>query len=211
VGCQFFLQGIFQTQGSNPGVLHCRQILYHLSHQGSPILTIISSDVFSDPFFLSFSGTLIIRMLVCLMLFQRSLRLFSFPFIVFFILLCVHCFHHSIFQLTYHFSASVILLGPSSVFFISVIVLFIAGCLFFIFSSSFLNISCIFLICAFIWFICASILFLRIWIIFNVITMSSLWRRQWHPTPVLLPGKSHGQRSLVGYSPWGGKELDTTE
>ena len=28
------------------------------------------------------------------------------------------------------------------------------------------------------------------------------WRRQWHPTPVLLPGKSHGQRSLVGYSPW---------
>ena len=28
-------------------------------------------------------------------------------------------------------------------------------------------------------------------------------RRQWHPTPVLLPGKSHGQRSLVGYSPWG--------
>ena len=37
------------------------------------------------------------------------------------------------------------------------------------------------------------------------------WRRQWHPTPVLLPGKSHGQRSLVGCSPWGRKELDTTE
>ena len=37
------------------------------------------------------------------------------------------------------------------------------------------------------------------------------WRRKWHPTPVLLPGKSHGQRSLVGYSPWGPKELDTTE
>ena len=36
-------------------------------------------------------------------------------------------------------------------------------------------------------------------------------RRQWHPTPVLLPGKSHGQRSLVGCSPWGHKELDTTE
>ena len=30
-----------------------------------------------------------------------------------------------------------------------------------------------------------------------------MWRRQWHPTPVLLPGKSHGRRSLVGYSPWG--------
>ena len=37
------------------------------------------------------------------------------------------------------------------------------------------------------------------------------WRRQWHPTPVLLPGKSHGRRSLVGYSPRGHKESDTTE
>ena len=36
-------------------------------------------------------------------------------------------------------------------------------------------------------------------------------RRQWHPTPVLLPGKSHGQRSLVGCSPWGCEESDTTE
>ena len=34
---------------------------------------------------------------------------------------------------------------------------------------------------------------------------------QWHPTPVLLPGRSHGRRSLVGCSPWGRKELDTTE
>ena len=37
------------------------------------------------------------------------------------------------------------------------------------------------------------------------------WRRRWHPTPVLLPGKSHGQRSLVGCSPWGCEESDTTE
>ena len=36
-------------------------------------------------------------------------------------------------------------------------------------------------------------------------------RRQCHPTPALLPGKSHGWRSLVGYSPWGCKESDTTE
>ena len=36
-------------------------------------------------------------------------------------------------------------------------------------------------------------------------------RRQWHPTLVLLPGKSHGWRSLVGCSPWGHQELDTTE
>ena len=36
-------------------------------------------------------------------------------------------------------------------------------------------------------------------------------RRQWHPTPVLLPGKSHRRRSLVGCSPWGREESDTTE
>ena len=36
-------------------------------------------------------------------------------------------------------------------------------------------------------------------------------RGQWHPTPVLLPGKSHGRRSLVRCSPWGCKESDTTE
>ena len=35
--------------------------------------------------------------------------------------------------------------------------------------------------------------------------------RKWQPTPVFLPGESHGQRSLEGYSPWGRKESDTTE
>ena len=58
--------------------------------------------------------------------------------------------------------------------------------------------------------------------VFNEILVSGLdavykvlkrgWqRRQWHPTPVLLPGKSHGWRSPVGCSPWGYKESDTTE
>ena len=37
------------------------------------------------------------------------------------------------------------------------------------------------------------------------------WRRKWQPTPVFLPGESHGQRSLAGYSPWGRKESDPTE
>ena len=37
------------------------------------------------------------------------------------------------------------------------------------------------------------------------------WRRAWQPTPVFLPRESHGQRSLVGYGPWGHKELDMTE
>ena len=38
-----------------------------------------------------------------------------------------------------------------------------------------------------------------------------LYLNEWQPTPVPLPGKSHGLRSLVGYSPWGLKESDTTE
>ena len=47
---------------------------------------------------------------------------------------------------------------------------------------------------------------------FSVIILLLLfyWRRQWQPTPVLLPGKPHGQRNLVGCSPWGHKESDTT-
>ena len=40
---------------------------------------------------------------------------------------------------------------------------------------------------------------------------SSRFRRQWQPIPVLLPGKSHGRRSLVGFSPWDRRESDTTE
>ena len=36
------------------------------------------------------------------------------------------------------------------------------------------------------------------------------WRRKWQPTPVFLPGESHGQRTLIGYSPWGRKESDMT-
>ena len=63
---------------------------------------------------------------------------------------------------------------------------------------------------------------LTLLLFFNLILFFSLWteypvsspvhrRRQWHPTPVLLPGKSHGRRSLAGCSPWGRKESDTTE
>ena len=48
------------------------------------------------------------------------------------------------------------------------------------------------------------------WLINNSKLMI-LWRRKWQPTLVILPGKSHGERILMGYSPWGCKELDTTE
>ena len=69
------------------------------------------------------------------------------------------------------------------------------------------------------WFWCS---FLFFWLCFFFsfhYALSGFWswpwcnrrRRQRHPTPVLLPGKSHARRSLVGCSPWGGEESDTTE
>ena len=45
----------------------------------------------------------------------------------------------------------------------------------------------------------------------NIPTLAFSWRRKWQPTPVFLPGESHGWRSLVRYSPWGRKESDMTE
>ena len=53
VGCHFLLQGIFPTQGSNPGLSHCRQALYHLSHQGSPVFQYVSLNT-GKSFLLSF-------------------------------------------------------------------------------------------------------------------------------------------------------------
>ena len=46
---------------------------------------------------------------------------------------------------------------------------------------------------------------------FNLWVGKIPWRRKWQPAPVFLLGKFHGQRNLVGYSPWGHKDLDTTE
>ena len=48
-------------------------------------------------------------------------------------------------------------------------------------------------------------------LVFNPWVWKIPWGRKWQPIPVFLPGKSHGQRSLVGYSPRGHKEWDTTE
>ena len=46
---------------------------------------------------------------------------------------------------------------------------------------------------------------------FNLWAGKISWRRTWQPPPVFLPGEFHGQRSLVGYSSWGRRELDTIE
>ena len=56
-----------------------------------------------------------------------------------------------------------------------------------------------------------SLFFFFLNFLFHAGVQTINWRRKWQPTPVFLPGESHGQRSLVGYSPWGGKESDTTE
>ena len=48
-------------------------------------------------------------------------------------------------------------------------------------------------------------------VLLKTFSRHTLRRRQWHPTPVLLPGKSHGRRSLVGCSPWDREESDMTE
>ena len=60
--------------------------------------------------------------------------------------------------------------------------------------------------------LCTSFLteWIAVWVTENAL-WCIFWRRKWQPTPVLLPGKSHGWKSVVGYSPWGHKESDTTE
>ena len=56
----------------------------------------------------------------------------------------------------------------------------------------------------------------NIWVLLHfpcdvILYFIKTWRRKWQPNPVFLPGKSHGWRGLVGYSPWCRKELDMTE
>jgi len=53
--------------------------------------------------------------------------------------------------------------------------------------------------------------FYFIYLLKNLIWEDPPWRREWQPTPVVLPGEFHGQRILAGYSPWGRKELERTE
>ena len=56
-----------------------------------------------------------------------------------------------------------------------------------------------------------QILYYPHYLIEKILASQFSWRRKWQPTPVFLPGESHGKRSLVGYSPWGCKESKTTE
>ena len=128
---------------------------YFLFHAGEIFSYILFKKNLSCPFFFYSSETPIIRILVHLILSQRSLRLSP----VLFILFTLFC------------SSEVI--------------------------STILSSSSL---------ICSSAPDILLLILSRV-----FWRRKWQPTPVFLPGESHGRRSLVGCSPWGCTESDTTE
>ena len=139
VGSLFLLQGIFPTQELNQGLLHSRQILYQLSHQGSLLVPCSIQQVLVIQFIYS----IVLKLLVYPFSHFGSLKLISLSSLVAQTVkrLPVQCrrpgFDHWVGKIP--------------------------------------------------------------------------WRMKWHPTLVLLPGESHGWRSLVSYSPQGRKESDTTE
>ena len=176
VGCHFLLQGIFPTQGLNPGLLHCRWSLYHLSHQGSPIW---------------------IQKVLCKTVFFKSLLLLT---------------HHSSHSFLYCCSCHNI------VYILSV------------FSTGLIRQSCGPVSTGNMphpnWETQKEGQFTKLPSLgaqtakhppaMQETRVQSLGRedpleKEMEPTPVLLPGKFHGWRCLVGNSPWGHKELDTTE
>ena len=146
VSCHSLVQGIFSTQGSNPGLLHCRWILYCLIHDPNSTL---------KPMFKASQGIHLVssaawigdcEMMVWMLwpictAWNQALLMFKGKrnFLSIYVFLCLPSFLSYIHtQVPTH--------------------------------------SCF---------------------------LGTISRRQWQPTPVLLPGKSHGQRSLVGCSPWG--------
>ena len=114
MGCHFLLQGIFPTQGSNPGLLHCRQTLYRLSHLGSPVYTIGILYVYSI-YHLSFNCLMVIHQIdgiVYVTNISNYIQLFEITknALVSFItkLLPIDCIHYHVFSIS---SLKVALLG----------------------------------------------------------------------------------------------------
>ena len=79
VDCHFLLQGIFPTQGLNPGLLHCRQTLYHLSHQGSPWIYNYISNISLSKLLKSIILPSLIHSLMCFFIQIHVSDLFHFP------------------------------------------------------------------------------------------------------------------------------------
>ena len=94
VGCHFILQGIFLTQGSNRGLLHCRQILYQLSHQESPTLHKTKSKEMARRMFCLFircQYQLIIKYLLCECTDQQTLVMWKYSKCWITLLNCTDC------------------------------------------------------------------------------------------------------------------------
>ena len=154
VGCHFLLQRIFPTQGSNPGLPHCRQMPYCLSHQGNlqfiPSVLIMGKSV---------------RWVVSIG--NRPQPEDS----------CWPVWDMSQFLVVFGFCYEVMQGFPGGT------------------SSKEPA--------------CQDRRHKRLG--FSSWIGKIPWRKKWQPTPIFLPGESHGQRSLVGCRPYGCKELDTTE
>ena len=152
VGCHFFLQGIFLTQGSNLYLLHWKVDSLPLSHLGSPAIFFFFSSLFKPK--LSRCGQLESFQIATVSFWQDPM------------ICCWKQTHQDI-------------------------------------SSGNLNINV------------GDTPKLLCFIIFYSASQLVQWkvprRKKWQPTPVFLPGESHGQRSLEGYSPWSHKESDMIE
>ena len=105
--------------------------------------------------------------------------------------------------------------NPLSIASFTIIFSYCEGCLFNLFMNAFAVQKCLSLIRSHLFIFVFIVHYSRRWVIKDFaaiyVRVFYLWRRQWHPTPVLLPGKSHGRRSLVGCPLWGRTESDTTE
>ena len=156
VGCHGLLQRIFPIQGSNPGLPHCRWILYHLSHQGSPrileweALSLLQGNFPTQELN---QGLLHCKQIHYPLSYQKSSYMYA----------CMYVYIMKVFTA----GSS----GKESA--------------------------------------CQYRRFKRLRI--NPWVRKIPWRRAWQPTPVFLPGESHGQRNLMGYSPWSHRESDMTE
>ena len=186
MGCLSLLQGIFPTQGSNPDLPHCRQILYCLSYQGSPPPS-------NHLTFISDCGEWEASRCNC-----QHLSCFSH--------ICSHVEIQNLLPDSLpQFSESPGASQPEGEDGCQPCSRFPAKK-----KTGKLDMR-------------APAVGLPWWISGNESTCQCRrprfdpwvrkipWRRKWQPTPVFLPGESHGQRILAGYSPWGQKESDTTE
>ena len=192
VGSLFLPQGIFPTQGWNPGLPQCRQILYQLSHQGSPRILEWVAYPFSQP--------------------RNQTRVFSIAG-GFFTSWAIKEALNRMAWYKFPLSSSPFTWGLRYIFCKKLLFCGLKTVITYVIVNTVFQISTVY-----------RLGFPRGTSGKEPTTNSEVkrhgfeswvekipWRRKWEPTLVFLPGKSHGQRSLAGYCPWGRKESDMTE